>query len=282
MHSFSQWLFLDESNSRQQNRFQDFGSRVQYGKMIEERIIRVLQNEYGWKVSPVSSKEDKYDKVDGLVQKADEQVPINLPAYMQVKYRDTGNDLLLEVVWELPNGANQLNPEQLLTGRDMKGKAQIYVSLNQAGNLIRVRSAQEAKEISKSMLTELLASGRKSFRQGANEIRIVTDPRDKRTKVNAFLSPDSFSWKADYPVSENMWAEPEYDPMTVVEPATPATPKGISPQMLAQLETAITQGTATMPKPNNMKKVKEFQKYAKRKGVDVSVQGNQIILKKVA
>ena len=278
MNSFAQWLFLAEAdNRRQQNRFQDFSQRVQYGKMIEARIIRVLENEYGWKVDPVSTREDKYDKADGLVRFADPQVSINLPAYMQVKYRDTGDDLLMEVVWELPPDAGRLDIDQLLTGRDMKGKAQIYVNLNQAGNLIRVRSADEAKEIARTMLEQLLTSGRRSLRIGANEIRVVQDPRDNRTKINAFLSPEAFSWKADYPVSEAMWAEPE--PMAELKPF-PDAPKDISPQMLAQLDIAMTKGSAAMPVPNNMKKVKSLQRYASRRGVSVGVEGDRLVLQK--
>jgi len=280
MYSFSQWLFLTEAESRrQQVRFQDIGQRIEYGKVIEARIKRVLEQEYGWQIADVTTREDKYEKVDGLVRQADQRVPVPLPAYMQVKYRDTGDDLLLEVVWELPAGAERMDIDELLTGRDMRGKAQIYVNLNQAGNLIRVRSAEEAKNIARMMLEQLLASGRQSLRVGSNEIKIVKDPRDQRLKVNAFISPESFSWKADYPVSEDMWAEPE---LTVEPQPFPSAPKGLSPQMLAQLEIAINQGSSAMPKPNNMKKVKALQKYAGKRGVDVAVSGNQLVLQRVS
>jgi hypothetical protein len=144
--NFRQWI----ESKRQSNRFQNLDDRVRYGKGIETNILQALQS-HGWEIKPVSSKADKYDKIDGVIQSAPISLPVALPAFLQVKYRDTGNDLLMEVVWEY-TGNFAGNIEDLLTGRDMRGKAQIYANLNQEGSLIRIRSAYEAKDICKQLL----------------------------------------------------------------------------------------------------------------------------------
>lgn len=268
--NFKQWL---EEGAREDNRFRHLDDRVKFGKEIESRILNSLTSQ-GWVIKPVSTNADKYDKVDGLIEKAPVPIPTQLPAYIQVKYRDTGNDLLMEVVWKF-DGDRTLPLEKMVTGRDMYGKSQIYASLDQAGNTIRIRSATEAKDICKQLLFGLMQSNQSSFRIGRNEIRIVNDPRDQRMKINAFLSPESFNWKIDYPISQNIWEKPAKDNI-------PSLPHGITAAVIAHIEKALEQGASSFPVPNNMKKVKEIEKFVKRKGLSVNVANGQVILKKVA
>lgn len=281
--TFGQWLLINEAMSAQRaaNMSQDINSRVKFGKGAEAKILNALREQHGWVIAGATNEQDMYGKIDGIVRKADQQIPIELPAPIQVKYRDSGDDILLEVVWKLtdPNAP----VESLLTGRDMVGKSTLYACANQAGTLIRVRSAQEAKQIARGLLEKLLASKRSVYTDGSNQIRIVNDPRDQRTKVNAFINPNSFSWKADYPV-ESIWAEPEPEQspkMTIQEPAL-QLPQGITPSMAQAVAAAVQMGQAIMPAPNNMKKIKTLEQFAKRKGVSLQLQGDKILFKKVA
>ena len=160
MFEFSRWLFLEE-NTREKNRFQNIEDRVRYGKEIESKIIESLIN-HGWKISTASANQDKFDKIDGILISSKDPMPVKLPAPIQIKYRDTGNDILMEVCW-LFDGDFSKPISELLTGRDMKGKAEIYVSLDQNGETIRVRLAKEAKENALKLLKGLIASRKRVF-----------------------------------------------------------------------------------------------------------------------
>ena len=130
--NFAQWLFIEENS--QSNRFQSREERVRSGKKQEERIIRSMTSEHGWNVKHVSENQDKFDKIDGILIYSPDSIPVSLPAPIQIKYRDTGDDLLMEVVWEF-NNQYESPIDQLLTGRDMKGSAKLYLCLNKLGTI---------------------------------------------------------------------------------------------------------------------------------------------------
>jgi len=250
MFEFSRWLFLEE-NTREKNRFQNIEDRVRYGKEIESKIIKSLIHQ-GWEVSQVNSNQDKFDKIDGILISSKDPMPISLPAPIQIKYRDTGNDLLMEVCWLFDGNFNK-PIQELLTGRDMKGKAELYVSLDQNGETIRVRLAKEAKENALSLLKGLLSSRKKVYSSELGQIRITKDPKDGRQKINAFINPNSFFWTKNYPI-ENFWSLDE-DPKSLQSP-NKLLPKEISPQMVDQITKALETGSASFKIPNNRKKLK--------------------------
>jgi hypothetical protein len=274
--NFAQWLFLEE-NSRQLNRFQSRDERVQFGKSKEAQILNAMSAQHGWVIQEVSSGRDMHQKIDGMLVSATD-MPISLPAPIQVKYRDTGNDILMEVTWAFKDNYSS-SIEDLLTGRDMKGIAKLYVSLDLSGTLIRVRLADEAKSIAKKLLEGLIQSRKKVFNLGRHQIRVVRDPDDGRQKINAFLDPNDFNWKKDYSI-QDIWSAPS-SPKTLQSPAQ-AVPKDIPPSAIPAIAQALEKGSATFRLPNNAKKVKTIEKFVNKRGLSLTIQGDQIILSKVA
>ena len=274
--NFAQWLFLEE-NSREKNRFQKIDDRVSYGKKIESKIIRTLEEKYGWKINPVSLNQDKFDKIDGMVVKTDVSLPISLPSPVQIKYRDTGNDLLLEVIRTVNFQKfydKSVPVDDLLNGRDMKGIAKIYASLDKDGKTIRVRLADEAKQIAKILVEKLRETRSKFAESNGSQIRFVNDPHTKQNKINAFISPQSFSWKKDYTIPD-MWDQEKQLPAP-----SQILPKDISPQMMDQITKALMTGQAVFKMPNNAKKIKSLEKYASKRGIEVVIDNENVILRK--
>lgn len=275
--NFAQWLFLEE-NSRQTNRFHNRDQRVEFGKNKEAQILHAMKTQHGWSVQEAKTNQDKYQKIDGILISSPDSLPVSLPAPIQIKYRDTGNDLLMEVSWSF-NGDYNTPTEKLITGRDMKGLAKLYVSLDLSGDLVRVRLADEAKSIAKKLLEGLLATRKKFFNIGNHQIRIVSDPDDGRQKINAFLNPNDFSWKKDYPV-QNIWQIPPA-PKTLQPPAQ-SIPKDIPPVAIPAIAEALEKGSSTFRLPNSAKKIKAVEKYISKRGLSLQIQGDQVVLKKVA
>lgn len=277
MIGFSSWLFLEE-NSRERNRFQDINDRVKYGKAIESKIINALTKQ-GWVVSLPSSNQDRFDKIDGVLISSQESFPVALPAPIQIKYRDTGNDLLMEVCWLFDGNFDQ-PVYNLLTGRDMKGKAKLYVSLDQNGETIRVRLAEEAKKNALELLKNLIKNRSKVFTSELGQIRITRDPKDGRKKINAFINPDSFFWTKNYPIG-NIWNSDDNDSKSLQSPDK-LLPKEISPQMADQITKAIETGEAVFRIPNNKKRIKVLEKFVSKRGLQLSIEGDNVVLRKVA
>lgn len=276
--NFAQWLFLEEN--LQSNRFQSREERVKSGKRQEARILNSMTTEHGWNIKQVSESQDKFDKIDGVLVHSPEPIPVSFPCPIQIKYRDTGDDLLMEVVWEFKNQYN--SPiEQLLTGRDMKGSAKLYLCLNKLGTIVRVRLAEEAKNLAKSLLDGLLKSRKRFFNIGKSQIRITEDPESKRTKINAYIDPNdpSFSWKKDYPVM-NLW-QPEVQEPIKQDPSQ-ILPRDVPPSIIPIVLQALENGSAIFPVPNNARKVKAIEKYASKRGLSVSIDKDKIVFRKVA
>jgi hypothetical protein len=278
--NFAQWLFLQENV--QSNKFQSREERVKSGKSQESKIIRAMIEEHKWDIRQVTENQDKYDKIDGVLVSCPNPPPVSLPAPVQIKYRDTnsGDDVLMEVVWQF-RGEYETPLNQLLTGRDMKGAAKLYLCLNKLGTLVRARIADEAKSIARKLLEGLLASRKRSYSIGRSQIRLTEDPESRRPKINAYIDPNdpSFSWKQDYPVMD-LWSSESQEPLK----QTPAQilPKDVPPSIIPAIAQALETGSSTFAISNNARKVRAIEKYVNKRGLDLSVENGQIILRKVA
>lgn len=218
------WAPKDRSTHKDR----DFADRVAYGKSIEDKIYQALVDEYGWRIRKPTAAEDMgvgyrpsgQTKIDGLVMQTDKQ--INLQAFggpgasIQIKYRDDPkDDILVETVkpWtpELSKSFTSAK-DFIFLGRDIVSTAKIYACLNFAGNMIRIRSADEAKDMAKHLAWNLMQQyrinpTRNSYRDNHGEARIVANkdsPGGLGKKIVAFLRPDAFSFKADYPLRESV------------------------------------------------------------------------------
>lgn len=159
---------------RANNRFQGIDQRVQYGKSIEKQIFDNLVG-CGLKLREPTDRQDKYDKIDGWWETPSGEKPI------QIKYRDTGDDILFEVMLDYERG---------IPGRDMVGKALYYAVLSRTGGTIVMVSVAEAKELITRAQEAADQEGfdeRGNFRMGGLILRIRPDPRTGQDKLMAYI-----------------------------------------------------------------------------------------------
>jgi hypothetical protein len=182
---------LNEAADWNSNKFQTKQQRVNSGKRIEASILDALRA-YGWNVEGATRQNDMFDKIDGFWNDNGRKVPL------QVKYRDkaSGNDIFMEVKKDYLKN---------IPGRDMNGKAELYVTLSNNRSMIMIRKADEAKSIALYMAEELEKdrqtnpnTSRKVTRYGM--IMINPDPATHVLKLKAYIKPEAFSWKNDIPV----------------------------------------------------------------------------------
>lgn len=158
---------------RMNNRFQSIDQRVQYGKSIEKQIFDSLI-QCGMKLREPSNQEDMYDKIDGWWETPSGEKPI------QIKYRDTGDDILFEVMKDYRRG---------VPGRDMVGKAEFYAVLNRGGQIVLV-SVAEAKKLIAEMQARADNEGfdqQGNYRMGGAMLRVRPDPRTDQDKLMAYI-----------------------------------------------------------------------------------------------
>lgn len=163
-----------QPQQRMDNRFQHINQRVQYGKNIEKQIFDSLVS-CGMKLREPSTSEDMHDKIDGWWETPSGEKPI------QIKYRDTGDDILFEVMKDYKRG---------IPGRDMIGKAEFYAVLSRVGGKIVLVSVAEAKKIISHMQSLAENEGfdqRGNFRMGGAILRIRPDPRSQQDKLMAYI-----------------------------------------------------------------------------------------------
>lgn len=164
----------DTTQMRMGNRFSDIDQRVEYGKGIEKQIFDSLIK-CGMKLRGASTQEDKFDKIDGWWQTPSGEKPI------QIKYRDTGDDILFEVMKDYNRG---------IPGRDMIGKAEFYAVLSRVGGKIVLVSVKEAKLLIKEMQSRADQEGfdqRGNYRMGGAMLRVRPDPSSKQEKLMAYI-----------------------------------------------------------------------------------------------
>lgn len=162
-----------EPTNRMDNRFQGYDTRIQYGKSIEKQIFDSLVA-CGMKLRPATGRQDMYEKIDGWWN--------NDP--IQIKYRDTGDDILFEVMKDYDQG---------IPGRDMVGRAKFYAVLNRAGNILVV-SVDEAKRMIQQIVGEAEQDGydeRGNYSYGPVTLRIRPDPQSGQRKLMAYIRPEA-------------------------------------------------------------------------------------------
>ena len=163
----------------------DFHTRVQRGKTVEERIKDVLRAN-GFQVTDPTSAEDMYQKIDCFL---DGQAA-------QIKYRDSGDDILYELIKPHDLGMSLQQNMKLNPGRDFRGKAAYYVVLTRDGRKIYIIPVQHIKVVLMQAAKEYGNQAlERPFKSSAGiEFKPLTDPADRRiTKVNAFIPPAVFA-----------------------------------------------------------------------------------------
>lgn len=161
-------------DERQNNKFQSFHSRVDYGKSIEKQIFDSMVD-CGFDLKPATTSEDMHDKIDGWWKRNGLGSPI------QIKYRDTGDDILFEVLKDYKKN---------IPGRDMVSKAKYYAVLDKAGRRINIVNVDEAKSLIRKALQSVEKEGfdmNGNFRMGRLMLRVRNDPSSGQEKLMAFI-----------------------------------------------------------------------------------------------
>lgn len=184
-------------------RFLDPRIRVQHGKERERQIARALKEQAGLPIQEASDRDDKDRKVDRWIAYPTGRVAL------QIKYRETGEDLLFEVYdkwfgWDHPG--NKL-------GRDMQGIAKEYAVLLQDRKTIVIVPTEQAKAVINGMVeaaqsvgwTQETITGKtlRYFSRGSRlELKVQRDPGDGRQKMVAYIPASWFRAQAAAKVYE--------------------------------------------------------------------------------
>ncbi len=138
--------------------------RVQRGKKMEERIIDAMRAA-GISVQLATAQEDQYQKIDGWLDGKG----------LQIKYRETGDDILFEVYKDWLKG---------IEGRDLIGQADLYACVNRAGQGVIVPTA-EIKSLVQAALPTVRAQG--YYKEGGLDIKLRKDAYHGQLKCVAFI-----------------------------------------------------------------------------------------------
>jgi hypothetical protein len=165
--------------------------RVEEGKRVEQAIIAKL-NQIGMKIYEPTSSEDLLEKVDcWYINKKGTKVGI------QIKYRESGKDLLFEVY----DTFFDFNSPKNKMGRDMIGRAKEYAVL--IDDKIIIVEKQKAVDVIYEMLDEARCNGwsqsvgrtKTLFFESENcelQMKLQDDPADGRKKIVAYIPKEFF------------------------------------------------------------------------------------------
>lgn len=160
----------------------NYEDRISAGKVVEKRIIDAFR-QMGYNIEDPTPSEDKEDKIDGwLIDKSQHRIPL------QIKFRETGDDILFELVRDLDKG---------YPGRDLISKAALYLVVDRNGKT-RMYLTKPIKERAQKIVDVLVPmikkdSGKGLWTGNGWEIRVQHDRAHGQRKLVAYFSPDLFS-----------------------------------------------------------------------------------------
>jgi len=159
----------------------DFNTRVMRGKNVEQKIKDALSS-VGIVIRPAGRNADMYDKIDGYLIDG---------SPVQIKYRDTGLDILFELIKPFDITSPLDNQPR---GKDYRSKAVWFFILDPTGKTIYQIPTKSIRDLVDSTVKEI--GGQPLFKPYTSgngiQIRPVKDPSDGTPKVNAFIPPRAF------------------------------------------------------------------------------------------
>ena len=177
-------------NATLPTRHLDSRTRVKHGRNRENQIAEALK---GQCKLTLTDAEDKVSKIDRWLNRDGKRIPL------QIKYRETGDDLLFEVFdtfdgWDKPTNK---------VGRDMKGSAELYAVLRADQKTVNIVQVSKAKFIIQTMMQLARSAGWTEkgqypvFRFRVNgltcELKVQRDPGDGRSKMMAYIPAASIT-----------------------------------------------------------------------------------------
>jgi hypothetical protein len=169
----------------------DYDQRVDAGKRVEKKILDALRAK-GIKIEDPTSGQDMHDKIDGwwLGKGSNQKYPV------QVKFRQSGNDILFEIIKDL---------DRNVVGRDLKSKSVLYLVADKHGTTRLFQTEpikKKAQEILNIVQKDLEEDPRQSRWSGNGwEAKIQYDAAHGNRKLVAYFSPNVFNplatWNLD-------------------------------------------------------------------------------------
>lgn len=160
----------------------DYDQRVDAGKRVEKKILDSLRAK-GMKIDDPTSSQDMMDKIDGWwLGKNNQKYPV------QVKFRQSGNDILFEIVKDF---------DRNVAGRDMKSKSVLYLVADKHGKTRLYQTEpikKKAQEILKTVQDDLKQNPRQDRWSGNGwEAKMQYDAAHGNKKLMAYFNPNSFN-----------------------------------------------------------------------------------------
>lgn len=222
MQSYREWLELDEARVKTQrggwvNDIQaqqgsaigttgmDYNTRVSRGKYAEKKMKDALQTMHNINITGSGNEEDD---IRGDVDRGiDGYWGGDRSQSVQLKYRDTGDDILFELI--KPHDPFKPVAAQLSTqpGRDWRGESVYYVVLSRDGRTIRKIKTADIKFILQMMLDRMgdmtLETGQTHRFMGI-ELKAQEDRRSGVKKIVAYIPPNIIRGGEEFPVNVNL------------------------------------------------------------------------------
>lgn len=162
---------------------------INSGRRREGQIADALKEQHGLNLVEPTDGEDRYQKIDRWLVEGDKRTAV------QIKYRESGDDLLVEVFdrfhgWDHPRNK---------TGRDVVGDSKLYAVLRLDRTTVVLTSAARLKAIVNEMVRAAKETGwtvdkgthskvLRFFKAGGKcELRVQADPNDGRPKMVAYI-----------------------------------------------------------------------------------------------
>ena len=151
---------------------------------------RVLQ-QVPWVLKKSTTHQDRNKGIDAIITGLKSGMP-STPQTVQLKIRQSGNDVLLETIKPYPP-PNINNP---WTGKDSKSEADLFYCVDSTG-ILRIFKAEKLQNAAKELSSQLLLINTnnpqiKKYRGSYGEARIVLEPSQqanyKQGKVNKMIA----------------------------------------------------------------------------------------------
>jgi hypothetical protein len=166
----------------------NYGDRVKTGRRVESDIIAALRRQ-GLKLELPTPDEDKKQKIDAWI--VDKH---GVKHSLQIKYRESGDDILFEIIKDV---------EKNIVGRDWEGLAEYYFVLdrNNTGRLYLTAPIKAKATVVKRLVLEDLAvtPEKDSWEDYGWQAKIRPDRAHGQKKLMGYFSTRLFDAIAEWP-----------------------------------------------------------------------------------
>ena len=163
----------------------DYAERIRQGKEIESQIIESWRTRLvpiNFTLEAPTEQEDIQDKIDVWLIN-----PLSRRFSVQVKYRETGDDLIFEAVKDLATWKD---------GRDYISKAELYFFIDRlkTGWLYKTQAIKDSVKLLREMVQKDLQenTGQTHWKAVGCDLKVTVDHANGNSKLMAFFVPTHF------------------------------------------------------------------------------------------